>query len=126
MRDIEYCNHLKKLKNMKRIFLTLSILLISYCAFSQVDTTARINTSLNVSRCNCTDTFGTKLKKFRETKQVQPDTMRLFLSSIATHYTKREITYSLSEYTAIENGDIELDKDLQMQILRILKANEQY
>lgn len=110
---------------MKKIFFTISFLLLTYCAFSQIDTTSKINITLNESRCNC-ESFGAKLKQFRESKQVLPETMRLFLSSIASHYTKRKVSYTQSEYNAIENDHIELEEDLQVQILQVLRANERY
>ena len=106
---------------MKNIILFL-LLFVSFAATAQVDTTLNIDLSQNVSRCNCIETFGDKLKAYRIKNELSEATMAAWLSSIASGVHLWRVKYSIADYRAMENGDFLPFLEVQKEILKRIKT----
>ena len=107
---------------MKKTGLIIALMIITFGAFAQIDTTSRIDINQNVSRQAIQKQFSEYVKEYRIYHELSYATLQARFSMIASSVAEYDIWYSIEDIKRMENNQylplIEVQKAIIKRIVR--------
>ena len=107
---------------MKKTGLIIALMIITFGAFAQIDTTSRIDINQNVSRQAIEKQFGEYVKEYRQYHELSYTTLQARFSMIASKVSEFNIWYSIEEIKQMENNQflplVEVQDEIIKRIIR--------
>lgn len=107
---------------MKKTGLIIALMIITFGAFAQIDTTSRIDINQNVSRQAIQKQFGEYVKEYRQYHGLSYETLQARFSMIASKELEYDVWYTIEEIKRMENNQflplIEVQDEIVKRIIR--------
>ena len=107
---------------MKKTGLIIALMIITFGAFAQIDTTSRIDINQNVSRQAIEKQFSEYIVEYKLYHELSYNTLQARFSMIASSVMEYDIWYSIEDIKRMENNQylplIEVQKAIIKRIVR--------